>query len=323
MQCQMLMIQQGKSIQQVEKEGLRPAMYKNVQPPMHDPNFRSICANTETRVLLAHIRASSGTAVTAVNNHPFVFGRHCKSNMLHWRTLLSYLCLSSINAGKSTNEASLRNTLTVFLAFMHNGYITDFTTIRRGMTAKMSNLAFAGVNGGTDSEHLAAVYMTHLTANATSSDPFDEVYTLKQMSEAMTYAIRVAMTLQRDMLGDKRSANSLNLCATDGEKMVSCRYRNHETSQPPSLYYSDKAGVTLNRKYPDHPDGLPIKKKAERTAREEDYGTHLIIASEPSTYIMADWKLIGKNQQLTANEKGEFALEDLVQFGPEWNAKKA
>lgn len=56
------------------KEGLRPAYYKTIQPPIRDINFRSLCANTETRVCFAHIRAAAGAAVAHVNNHPFVFG---------------------------------------------------------------------------------------------------------------------------------------------------------------------------------------------------------------------------------------------------------
>lgn len=40
----------AKSSDGSEKEGLRPAAYKTVVPPINDINFRSICANTETRV---------------------------------------------------------------------------------------------------------------------------------------------------------------------------------------------------------------------------------------------------------------------------------
>jgi glutamine amidotransferase len=49
-------------------EGWRPALYKNRQPPEHDLNFNSICANTSTRVCMAHIRAATASAVTEVNN---------------------------------------------------------------------------------------------------------------------------------------------------------------------------------------------------------------------------------------------------------------
>jgi glutamine amidotransferase len=56
-------------------QGKWPVVYKCAQPPLRDPNFRSLAANTATLTLFAHIRASSGTPVVTVNNHPFVFGR--------------------------------------------------------------------------------------------------------------------------------------------------------------------------------------------------------------------------------------------------------
>lgn len=90
----------------IPKEGLRPAAYKTVVPPIRDLNFRSICANTETRVCFAHIRAASGTPIVHVNNHPFIFGRH---------------------------------------TCMHNGYITDFNAIKRTMCTKMSDAAYAAI----------------------------------------------------------------------------------------------------------------------------------------------------------------------------------
>ena len=96
-------------------KGLRPALYKTIQPPRNDVNFLSICANTETRVLFGHIRASSGTAIATTNNHPFVFGRH---------------------------------------TFMHNGAASDFQKIKRAVVNEMSEAAYANVYGGTDSEYV-------------------------------------------------------------------------------------------------------------------------------------------------------------------------
>ena len=100
-------------------QGLRPALYKTIQPPRNDSNFLSICANTETRVLFGHIRASSGSAIAHVNNHPFVFGRH---------------------------------------TFMHNGVASDFLEIKRDVVNEMSQAAYANVFGGTDSEYVHPYY---------------------------------------------------------------------------------------------------------------------------------------------------------------------
>lgn len=88
-------------------------MYKTIQPPVHDMNFLSICANTESRVCFGHVRAASGTAITNVNNHPFIFGRH---------------------------------------TFMHNGSASDFMAIKRDVVNEMSFAAYSLVHGGTDSE---------------------------------------------------------------------------------------------------------------------------------------------------------------------------
>lgn len=45
----------GQSDDGTRKDGLRPTMYKTVQPPGNDMNFRSICTNTETRVSIADL----------------------------------------------------------------------------------------------------------------------------------------------------------------------------------------------------------------------------------------------------------------------------
>lgn len=56
-------------------DGPRPALYKSQSPPFNDFNFRSLCGNTETKCVFAHIRATSGSVVSQANSHPFVFGR--------------------------------------------------------------------------------------------------------------------------------------------------------------------------------------------------------------------------------------------------------
>ena len=158
---------------------------------------------------------------------------------------------------------------------MHNGVISDFISIRRAITANMSDAAFANVFGSTDSEHLAALYITYLT-NSADQTSFEKEYSTSEMAEAMHKAVATVIDLQRTILGDKkRQPNSLNLCATDGVKLVAYRFRNHATSQPPSLYWSTKAGTTLNRKYPDHPDG-PAQKDAEGKPRADQHGKHLV-----------------------------------------------
>ena len=267
----------GESDDGTQKEGLRPAAYKTVQPPLNDMNFRSICANTETRVCLAHIRATSGTGISPLNNHPFIFGRH---------------------------------------SFMHNGVVSNFVDIQRDLTRKLSDAAFANISGSTDSEHVAALYMTHLTSGGDKSS-FEKEYSAQDMAKALHRAVADVIELQRSILGDKAQANSLNLCATDGVKLIAYRFRNHATQEPPSLYYSTKAGTTLNRKYPGDPDGIERPGRIA-TKAVEDHGKHIIVASEPSTYVEADWELIGKNKMVLAGPDG--IQEGIAPYKKAWDA---
>jgi hypothetical protein len=41
-----------------------------------DRTFLTVCANTASKCIMAHIRAASRPPVVPTNNHPFVFGRH-------------------------------------------------------------------------------------------------------------------------------------------------------------------------------------------------------------------------------------------------------
>ncbi|KAF2732960.1 N-terminal nucleophile aminohydrolase [Polyplosphaeria fusca] len=244
--------------------GPRPALYKSQSPPINDFNFRSLCENTETKCVFAHIRASSGSVVTQVNSHPFVFGRH---------------------------------------VFMHNGVVASFATIRRDMLNKMAYDAYCNIFGSTDSEHAAALYMTNLTKGGNKTS-WEKTYTLQDMLQAMTKTLIQIMELQQTHVGKKRKPNSLNFCATDGEKMVAVRFRNHATQDPPSLYWSEFAGRTLNGKFTGHTDPESLVMEEPILDKNERIGKHTIIASEPTTYDKKEWHLISANCALTVDEEG-------------------
>jgi len=271
----------GESEDGKQRSGLRPATYKAVQPPKGDMNFHSICSNTETRCCFAHIRASSSTSVVQTNNHPFTFGR---------------------------------------LSFMHNGVVADFVSIRRELCAMLDTDCYANILGGTDSEHVGALWVHYLT-NGQGQDSWDEEYTVEHMHSALHDAVKTVVELQMKILGKDAKPNSLNLAVTDGTKMVAYRFRNHESEQPPSLYWSTKAGVTLNRKYPDHPDGIELPQtNQDSRMNADDHGAHVIVASEPSTYIDDDWELLGKNTALLVDQEGKARVED-IPYEQKWNAQ--
>ena len=101
--------------------------------------------------------------------------------------------------------------------------------------------------------------------------------------------------------------------------MVAIRFRNHPTEQPPSLYWSEFAGRTLNKKFPGNPDGAD-KANEEATKSDGDrIGKHTIIASEPTTYDEAEWHLVKANCALTVDEYGT-ETEVPIQYDTKYNA---
>lgn len=151
------------------------------------------------------------------------------------------------------------------------------------------------------------------------------------MHAALVQTISTIIEIQKSELGAKAEPNDLNICVTDGRSLVACRYRNHATEQPPSLYSSTAAGVTLNRQFPDHPDGakgphgkgngkaVNGKKAAEGAeghnphARRDagDHGKHAIVASEPTTYKEKEWTLIEKNRVVLVGPDGTVTVEEI------------
>lgn len=221
------------------------------QPPQNDINFKSLVMHSSSTCVFAHIRFAT-SAVHEFNNHPFAFGRHI---------------------------------------FMHNGTVTEFTRIRREMSALVTSAAFENIQGSTDSEHVAALYFTYLAPD----DNWERTYTVQEMKRALDKTIFTILQLQKKLPGDIE-ANSLNLCTSDGQRLVAVRFRNHATQQPPSLYFSTTAGVTLNRKYPGHPDLAADEQLQDDPAQRPAaaHGKHVIVASEPTTFNANEWNVISE-----------------------------
>ncbi|KAI0345660.1 N-terminal nucleophile aminohydrolase [Trametopsis cervina] len=241
-----------------ECDGPRPIKYKVLRQPLTDPVFRSICENTSSQAVFAHIRAASGdTAITEVNCHPYTFGR--------W-------------------------------SFMHNGVVSHFKEIKRHMVNSTSQEAINLVMGTTDSEHLGALLFTYLEEDK-GAQSWDHSHPLQDVKAALEKAITKILEIQKQVVpANTIEPCSLNIAITDGEQLLAIRFRNHATQHPPSLYYSTAAGVRLNRKFPGHPDQHGKDNGKTNLKAEEEHGDHIIVASEPTTFHDGEWKLIEKNQ---------------------------
>ncbi|EKT82372.1 hypothetical protein WSS_A12483 [Rhodococcus opacus M213] len=102
-------------------EGTEPAVYKSIEPAWNDSNLREITGQVRTPMLLAHVRASTGTPVQRSNCHPFRHGQ--------W-------------------------------LWMHNGALRGFHEIRRELVMAVDPALFPDIEGSTDSETLFFLALT-------------------------------------------------------------------------------------------------------------------------------------------------------------------
>jgi predicted glutamine amidotransferase len=93
----------------------RPGVFRDIRPAWSDENLLSIAHQIQSRLFLAHVRASTGTATTRANCHPFVVD--------NW-------------------------------VFMHNGQVPNWDRIRRRVEAAIPDDLFQHRVGTTDSEAL-------------------------------------------------------------------------------------------------------------------------------------------------------------------------
>jgi predicted glutamine amidotransferase len=98
-----------------------PAVFRSIEPAWNDRNLREIAGHVESPLFLAHIRASTGTAVQQTNCHPFRHGR--------W-------------------------------LWIHNGLIREFPRVKRELALAVDGSLYSSIEGSTDSECLFYLALT-------------------------------------------------------------------------------------------------------------------------------------------------------------------
>ena len=90
-----------------------PGVYHSIEPAWNDHNLRDLSQHISSTLVLAHIRASTGTAVQQTNCHPFRYGR--------W-------------------------------LWMHNGQLREFNSVKRDLAFAVDPSLYPYIEGSTDSE---------------------------------------------------------------------------------------------------------------------------------------------------------------------------
>jgi predicted glutamine amidotransferase len=90
-----------------------PGVFHSIEPAWNDRNLRELAGHLSSRLVFAHIRASSGSPVQQTNCHPFRYGK--------W-------------------------------LWMHNGLIADFHVVKRELVLAIDPALYPFIEGSTDSE---------------------------------------------------------------------------------------------------------------------------------------------------------------------------
>lgn len=90
-----------------------PGLYREVRPAWSDENLRYLCRHLRSHLFFAHVRAATGTPITRPNCHPFACGT--------WM-------------------------------FMHNGFVGNWSRLRRSVEAMIPDKLYPARIGTTDSE---------------------------------------------------------------------------------------------------------------------------------------------------------------------------
>ena len=98
-----------------------PGLFKDILPAWNDSNLRSLASQIQSRLFFAHVRASTGTAVTRTNCHPFTYK--------NW-------------------------------ALMHNGKIGGWSVCRKEIESLIHHDLYHHRQGTTDSEALFLVALS-------------------------------------------------------------------------------------------------------------------------------------------------------------------
>ncbi|GAA0399930.1 class II glutamine amidotransferase [Microbispora corallina] len=101
--------------------GVSPAVFKDTKPAWGDRNLRELARHVRSPLFMAHVRASSGTAIQQTNCHPFRYGT--------W-------------------------------IWMHNGVISEFSRLKRDLVMAIAPELYPSIEGSTDSEVMFFLALT-------------------------------------------------------------------------------------------------------------------------------------------------------------------
>lgn len=208
-----------------------PAVFHEITPAWNSRNLNSIAKVVASPCILAHVRAASpGSGVNLANCHPFEYDRYL---------------------------------------LMHNGHIGAFRRIRRKLLESLSDEAFGVVRGSTDTEHFFAIFVDEIVRNGCPIDtgpPGEGNGAALQFAGYLSTAVARTLSFVRE--ADGAEPSFLNIAVADGRHAAVCRFTDHPTEEPESLYYlCGEVYEPAGRRFPHRradDEGVPVIVSSER-----------------------------------------------------------
>ncbi|KAH7362959.1 nucleophile aminohydrolase [Plectosphaerella cucumerina] len=245
------------------KLGQAPCLFTSTIPAWNCTNLQRIASKTASRLIFAHVRATTEGSLSEDNCHPFCHGS---------------------------------------LMWMHNGGLGGWKHIKRRLAERLADKWYLGVTGGTDSEWAFALFLDTLErmGQDPSSQPVEGFGpTILRKALLKTIALINELidqipesVIQSDNI-DTRSL--LNFAVSDGHSIICTRYISSSTDEAASLYYS--SGTEWEKRTVSPTD------RAYQMERRDKGADIVLVASEPLTFERENWVNVPTNSILTIHNQ--------------------
>ncbi|KAI0194603.1 nucleophile aminohydrolase [Astrocystis sublimbata] len=242
-----------------QKLGVAPCLFTSTIPAWNCTNLHRIASKTASRLVFAHVRATTEGSLTEDNCHPFYH------NSLMW---------------------------------MHNGGLGGWKYIKRRLGERLHDKWYLNVQGCTDSEWAFALFLDRLERLGTdpSSQPkkgFGPAVLRRAMLQTIEIINELTMGIPESTVHSENvdTRSLLNFAVTDGHSIICTRYVSSKTDEAASLYFSSgtqwetKSSSANDRDY-----------QMERRDKGADI---VLVASEPLTFERENWVNVPTNSILT------------------------
>ncbi|KAJ2906615.1 hypothetical protein MKZ38_000870 [Zalerion maritima] len=256
------------------KLGPAPCLFTSTTPAWNCTNLQRISSKTASRLVFAHVRATTEGSLSEDNCHPFTYGS---------------------------------------LMWMHNGGLGGWKQIKRRLGERLADKWYLFVTGGTDSEWAFALFldtlerMGHDPAHMPEKG-FGPTVLRKALLKTIELINELIDAIPESVIqsenADTRSL--LNFAITDGHSIICTRYISSSTDEAASLYYSSGTQWETRSSAPSDRDYV-----MERKDKGADI---VLVASEPLTFERENWVNVPTNSILTIHKQTVMVHPIIDQF---------